>query len=97
MLGSKRHMLCLWKAGTLPKGVRRGQEAYKDVISSAVVATAGMMCLPQLEILVSVPECDAQYSTTAIADTGAQVCVSGLMLLRALSLLLRQLQGCAGL
>lgn len=77
------------------KGERK--PARKGAVASAVVATAKVTRQPQLQILVSRPEGGPQHPTTAIADTGAQVCVAGPTLLRILGLSPRQLQERAGL
>ena len=66
-------------------------------MASAVVATARVTRQPQLQVLVSRPESGPQHPTTAIADTGAQVCVAGPTLLKTLGLPPRQLQERAGL
>ena len=67
-------------------------------MASAVVATAGMTSYPRLQILVSGPQGDVQHTTTAIADTGAQlVCVAGPAFFKALGLSPGQLQRRAGL
>ncbi|MPC33543.1 hypothetical protein E2C01_026898 [Portunus trituberculatus] len=52
---------------------------------------------PQLQVLISRPEGSTQHSTTAIADTGAQVCVAGPVLLKILGLSHGQLQQHASL
>ncbi|KAK8381431.1 hypothetical protein O3P69_018484 [Scylla paramamosain] len=77
------------------KGERK--PARKSTVASAVVATAKVTRQPQLQILVSRPEGGPQHPTTAIADTGAQVCVAGPTLLRILGLSPRQMQERAGL
>ncbi|KAK8395449.1 hypothetical protein O3P69_006242 [Scylla paramamosain] len=77
------------------KGERK--PARKGAVASAVVATAKVTRQPQLQILVSRLEGGPQHPTTAIADTGAQVCVAGPTLLRILGLSPRQLQERAGL
>ncbi|KAK8390853.1 hypothetical protein O3P69_010520 [Scylla paramamosain] len=77
------------------KGERK--PARKGAVASAVVVTAKVTRQPQLQILVSRPEGGPQHPTTAIADTGAQVCVAGPTLLRILGLSPRQLQERAGL
>lgn len=56
----------------------------KNAVVSTVVAAAGMMHQPRLKVLVSGPEGNAEHFTTAIADTGAQVCVAESALLKAL-------------
>ncbi|KAK8384324.1 hypothetical protein O3P69_009244 [Scylla paramamosain] len=77
------------------KGERK--PARKGAVASVVVATAKVTRQPQLQILVSRPEGGPQHPTTAIADTGAQVCVAGPTLLRILGLSPRQLQEHTGL
>ena len=81
------------KLGHFEKVCKGGKKpSTKDSVASAVVAAAGMMRQPRLKVLVSGPEGRAEHSTTAIADTGAQVCVAGPSLLKALGLPPEQLQ-----
>ncbi|XP_045122674.1 uncharacterized protein LOC123511117 [Portunus trituberculatus] len=87
--GKLGHFQAVCKGGRKP--------ARKDAVASAVVATARITRQPKLQVLVSGPEGGPQHPTTAIADTGAQVCVAGPTLLKILGLAPRQLRGRAGL
>ncbi|XP_076058554.1 uncharacterized protein LOC143035571 [Oratosquilla oratoria] len=90
--------LACGKLGHFQKVCKGGKKpAKKDAVASAVVATAGVMSQPRLQVIVSGPDGDTQHSTTAIAGTGAQVCVAGPKLLKALGLSPRQLKGRTGL
>jgi len=69
----------------------------EDAVASAMVATAQVVDQPRLQVLVTGDNDRAQHAVTAIADTGAQVCVAGPALMNALSLTPKHLQGRAGL
>lgn len=70
--------------------------ATKNAVVSTVVAAAGKIHQPRLKVLVSGPEGNAEHFTTAIADTGAQVCVAESALLKALGLSSGHLQEHSG-
>lgn len=70
------------KLGHFERGCKMKKKEGKDAMVDVVVASAQVEGQPRLQILVSQATSDTQHRATAVANTGAQVCVAGPTLMK---------------